>query len=1039
MNDYDNLNSMPTMKDSSEFGARSSEMEDSSEFGARSSEVKGSSEDGVQSKESKDSSEFGARSSESVCDRTAKSLSQFDIDKDETIGPKRRVRREGFTAGDKIMNRYTVISELGRGGMGVVYKCLDETGGVEVAVKALPPEVSHDTQEMEDIKENYQLVQALHHSNIADIKTLEKDSDTGDYYLVMECAEGENLRSYIRKRRKEGEITIESVLPILRQIASALDYAHNERIVHRDIKPANIMLSHDGRVKVLDFGLAAQIHSSMTRVSRNHYGTSGTGAYMAPEQWEGQKQDAAADQYAFAVMVYEMLAGNLPFDGTDTSILREAVLKSNAKAIAGVPKYVNEALARAMSKDANERFVTCSDFVDALGGKKVKAAKSGKKGWVVAAIIAIIVAIIAATSSEFSDSSEFGVRSSEFGARSSEFNDSSEFGARSSELEGSSEYGVQSKESMVASDAEEEASKRKAEEEAAKIAAQKAEEQKAKDTQDAYEKLGKIEVLYNGVIAKNYSRENGFGAHIDKMMGAMNSAKNAMDDKEYSFALGFIKTVQEEIDWINKNAPLRDECIELMPHVKNAKKESEELEAKNLAAVLYNEAESKLKDAAKQVAATDFASAVTSLESAKEKYEAATVKAKGIKIDQLKLQITQAVKNARFNDARSHAESLRTYNANEADSQLAMIEKKEKEKKVADAIAEAERHKAVKDYQSMLDAAEAALALDSTNAKAKKLKKDAQANLVPDRMTARLPNNEEIKLVKIPKGSFIMGSPASEPGRYNDEVQHQVTLTRDFCMGVTEVTYGQWKALMGTTLQDQVRKTLNDDTLYPELGNKTWREFYNATRDTDPNTKIGPEDDSIPMHFVSWNEANEFCRRLTEREHKAGRLPEGFVYRLPTEAEWEYACRAGSTTALYNGDITIVGERNAPALDEIAWYGGNSSVGYEGTGWDTENWKEKQYPGGYAAMRKVGTKKPNSFGLYDMIGNVWEWCEDRYGAYDNGAVIDPKGSVSGALRVVRGGCWYYFARHCRSAVRDRHAPSIRFNNFGFRVVCSAEL
>ena len=231
-----------------------------------------------------------------------------------------------FSVGDLVMNRYKVLAELGQGGMGVVYKCFDETAGIEVALKALPPELSHNTLEMEDIKDNFQLVHNLHHPNIASSNTLEKDSLNGNYYLIMECCEGEDLRRWLRQKRREGEIKLEDILPIISQIADALDYAHEMKIIHRDIKPGNIMIDQFGKIKVLDFGLAAQIHTSMTRVSIAYHGTSGTGPYMAPEQWRGRAQGAAADQYALAVMTYEMLAGHLPFESTDAAVLQQAVL-----------------------------------------------------------------------------------------------------------------------------------------------------------------------------------------------------------------------------------------------------------------------------------------------------------------------------------------------------------------------------------------------------------------------------------------------------------------------------------------------------------------------------------------------------------------------------------------------------------------------------------------------------------------------------------------------------------------------------------------
>ena len=285
--------------------------------------------------------------------------------------------------------------------------------------------------------------------------------------------------------------------------------------------------------------------------------------------------------------------------------------------------------------------------------------------------------------------------------------------------------------------------------------------------------------------------------------------------------------------------------------------------------------------------------------------------------------------------------------------------------------------------------------------------------------TLMLPGNVPLELVHIHAGSFTMGSPIDEPGRFDDETQHLVTLTKDFWLGKYEVTQGQWKAVMGTTLLDQVNL-----------------HQANIARPHEVNKYIGNIGDDYPMYCVNWNEALEFCRTLTERERSAGRLPTGYEYTLPTEAQWEYTCRAGTTTALFNGIIVFLGENNAPALDGVAWYSGNSSVGYEGAGWDTKDWPNKQYPSGMAGPRKVGGKKPNRWGLYDMIGNIYEWCLDWYGDYPTGSVTDPTGPSSGSLRVIRGGSWYDYARNCRSAGRPSDDPRGRYINYGFRVALS---
>jgi formylglycine-generating enzyme required for sulfatase activity len=268
----------------------------------------------------------------------------------------------------------------------------------------------------------------------------------------------------------------------------------------------------------------------------------------------------------------------------------------------------------------------------------------------------------------------------------------------------------------------------------------------------------------------------------------------------------------------------------------------------------------------------------------------------------------------------------------------------------------------------------------------------------------------------IPAGTFNMGSPPREPGRFENEVQHEVTITKPFWLGRTAVTHGQWKALMGTDLVAQDRK---------------------ANPNVDPPNRHGNIDENEPMYFVNWDEAMAFCQKLNERVRTDGALPEGYEFTLPTEAQWEYACRAGTTEATYAGPMQILGKANAPVLDAIAWYGGSSSVGYQGIGWDTKDWPEKQYPGGNAGPRDVGLKQPNAWGLYDMLGDVFQWCRDWYGPYPNGRAIDPVGPESGAGRVGRGGGWVNEAADCRSASRAKDAPGFRGGNLGFRLALSS--
>jgi len=192
--------------------------------------------------------------------------------------------------------------------------------------------------------------------------------------------------------------------------------------------------------------------------------------------------------------------------------------------------------------------------------------------------------------------------------------------------------------------------------------------------------------------------------------------------------------------------------------------------------------------------------------------------------------------------------------------------------------------------------------------------------------------------------------------------QHRVTISKPFYMQATEVTQDQWKRVMGSNPSN----------------------FKNCG-------------DNCPVERVSWNDVQEFIGKLNQMEG-------GNKYRLPTEAEWEYACRAGSTTRFCFGN-------DKDRLGEYAWYRGNSRK----------------------RTHRVGEKQPNSWGLHDMHGNVWEWCQDWYGDYFSGSVTDPKGPSSGSGLVLRGGSWRGDARDCRSAFRTRGEPSGRNELIGFRL------
>ena len=572
------------------------------------------------------------------------------------------------------IDQYELVRKLGGGGFGVVYLARDTVSGVQVAIKNLHPLLKTNAEEMERIRENFAVVQRLHHPHIAAALVLhparvvayadetvrrELHVEAGDPVLIMSYAPGVPLSKW-RCQFPDRRVPLKKAVEICRQIALALDFAHSERIVHRDIKPSNIMVEtrEDGtfRTRVLDFGLAAEIRSSMSRVSREVGDTSGTRPYMAPEQWTGRRQDGRTDQYALAALFYELVSGGVPFAGVfetgDPAIMMTAVKTEIPEMLAELDEFANRALTRALAKEPENRFDSCTAFVEALPNP----------------------------------------------------------------------------ESIVF-------------------------------TND----LGHPPAPVTTITAKPVQHTPG------------------------------------------------------------------------------------------EVQKVTLASGV------------------------------------------------------------------------------------------------------------------------------------DLDLVWCPAGSFMMGSPPTEIARDNDETQHRVTLTGSFWMGKYEVTQAQWEAMMGRSPSH-----FKEAKLFGTFGGRSLS--------------------SHPVEQVSWNDCQEFVRKVNARVPGGG-------FRLPTEAEWEYACRAGTTTAFHYGN-----DLDASMVNFDGYYPyGNGRKG---------EFRRKTTP--------VGSFKPNASGLYDMHGNVWEWCEDWYGAYPSGSVTDPVGPGSGSGRVDRGGCWYGNAWNCRSAFRGWRVPGYRNYGLGLRLARSPQ-
>lgn len=254
-----------------------------------------------------------------------------------------------------------------------------------------------------------------------------------------------------------------------------------------------------------------------------------------------------------------------------------------------------------------------------------------------------------------------------------------------------------------------------------------------------------------------------------------------------------------------------------------------------------------------------------------------------------------------------------------------------------------------------------------------------------------------MRLREIPAGTFWMGSPEKENGRHDDELRHRVTLGHSFAIGQHEVTQTQWKAVMGGLPSGTVKGAPRGPE--DEVDNNE-----RAKKVVQPKDLISTKGD-VPVVFVSWDDCQTFCERIN-----AGLS--GWRVRLPTEAEWEYACRAGTESALNDGSSIKSTRAEDKALNRLAWY----------------------QEGGDRTLRPVGGRRPNAWGLFDMHGNAAEWCHDWYGPYEAREQTDPRGPERGTQRVIRGGSYDLNAEDCRSAWRFWREPHDRHQAIGLRMV-----
>ena len=952
---------------------------------------------------------------------------------------------------------------LDSGNLGEVFFAKDTELNRTVVTKYIRPEMSGDSLKQALFHLEGEVTGSLEHPSVVPVYGLGKDTK-GRLYYAMRYVRGKKLSRVIAEyHRKEAGLKQEALTGLLQNfqaVCLAIEYAHSKGVLHCDIKPDNIMIGDYGEVFVVDWGLVvvcgdvkgpSDMHEMETldpgvippykpselassglheQQGGSRRAVGGTPAYMAPEQFTATMSEdislvtPKADIYALGSTLYHILTGkapHLPKEGIKESPdafyfrITTGMIPTPREKDASIPKLLEQIVLKAMQVEPGDRYASARELAEDIkryvsdepvhayqesGLEKARRWVRKNRALVGAAMVMLLLVAMVAIG--------FVIMFAQFNRELEEFN--KELKERNQMME------VSKKEA-------------EAERDNANLQAKIADNEKKR----ANDMQKMIDLFPRGVAAMQ-ARPNQSKAEIEAnklnnikiikalemilipagtlKMGSPESEKGRNDDEVHHeviitkpFYMGKYEVTQEQWEAVmGKNTsdtegaklPVTDvsweDCQEFIKKL-NAKTDG--------GYRLPTEAEWEYACRAGTTTAYSFGITITPKDanynesSIGEAVEVGSYKPNAFGLYDMHgnvwewcedwygslqngnamdpkgaatgdnrcirggsfLSIGSKARSSFRNDAdvpvnRSKSSGFRlarTMNA-EGLSEPDIKEFLLKIKKEQEAKTEKEQEAKVKKEE------EAKVRKEVEETKAKEAQKNAAMILqkeVEDKID--LGKGINLEMVLIPSGKFMMGSPVSEKGHRKDETQHEVTLTKPFYMGKYEVTQEQWETIMG-----------------------------------DNPSKIKGE--KLPVINVSWLDCQEFIKKLNENTNGG--------YRLPTEAEWEYACRAGTTTVFSYGDSITKSDANI--------YG--------------------------ATVKDVGWYKPNAFGLHDMHGNVWEWCEDWYGVYPAGSVIDPKGSAMGEDRVLRGGSFYDFTSNVYSSLRNCIRPTDKsFQTVGLRL------
>ena len=834
---------------------------------------------------------------------------------------------EKIDNGSILLQQYEVKESVANG-----YICQRHDSPTDYLLKPLAANIDQQVvcdlqQEAAKISEN------LIHQNIAHLLIAANDEKRDVFFTVVQTVKGDNLNRWADSKRKNGALPVTTVLPVLRQIANALDYAGRKGFYHPALKPSCIIVTPQGEAMLHDFDLLALPSNRLQQYFAASPELDWPVGYMPPEVCQGKPLTSATNQYTLAVIAYELLSGHLPFDNPNITVLRQAIIDDKPVPLPQLSKTQNAALLKAIAKNPEERYESCEAFINALGTVDQPASASEQKAikTFFSSRLNIVLFLILAAFAFFMLKISFIQLKSipalpvKSPMETQEPQKTHEEAKRSEEERKAAEA-KRIEEERIAAEAKKAAEAKRIEAERIAAEAKKAAEAKRIEEERKAAKTKRIEEERKAAEAKRIEEER-----------KVAEAKKAAEAKR-----------------------IEEEC------------KAEEARREELLRPRFY--------APKYLFAKDI-----------QHFSEIVDMSRADLIDKLDKAINQAASQNQWHRVKELSMQLKVYDQTKASNWLNTAEKQLAPsvhvsawldgQEVSATILTKEKNKTPVHLTGLVPGANYSgdLVYERYGEKFMgkitfkvdwKGEKDYRVILKSTLPSVELPleGAGSIQLVEVEPGEFMMG----EDNGSKDELRHMVKLSRKFWMGRYEITQKQWKAVM----ENNPSNFKNDDN---------------------------------PVEGITWNEAMKFCEKLNAMVADA--LPEGYKVSLPTEAQWEFAARGGKLTKYYPYSGSDI-------IDDVAWHSENSNV----------------------RTQPVGLKFPNELGLYDMTGNVWEWCLDACewenkvltDTYRDG-IVDPL-STKGELHIIRGGGWLSSPKHCRISNRLCCDTNFKIYNLGLRIV-----